>query len=106
MAAHHNKNVDVVKFLVSQVTDVKVKSEYATELLHRIVEGRDSFLVEGRYCNVDLVKFFVANGADVNAKNRFGNTPLDTAKKQDVWSGKSNTVVVKYLESVVAKSNE
>jgi len=82
-------NIEIVKFLISRGADVKEQG-----LLHSAVDGG----------NIEIVKFLVSNGADINARARDRDfwareiTPLDMAEQR------SNTEMVKYLESVGAQS--
>jgi len=71
-----NRNVDVVKHLVSQGADVNAKSGSSGNTpLHW------SALVNP---NPEVLKYLVTvRGVDVNAKNNQGQTPLDVASTEE-----------------------
>ena len=91
-----NGNVEIVQFLISRGADVNAKNNGGWTPLHWAVSGGG---------NVEIAKFLASKGADINARARDTSvvgarevTPLDMAEQR------SNTEMVKYLESVGAKS--
>lgn len=80
LAVFWNKNIDVIKYLVSQGADVNANSCGKTSLHFAAEKG-----------NIEIVKFLISKGADVNAKDNEGYTPLDAAQK--------HKTVIEYLAS-------
>ena len=90
-AARHNPDVNFLKYLVSLGADVNVKDCNGNTPLHKAAWHNS---------NVEVVKYLVSMKADVNSQNIKGKTPLDWARNN------TNTTMVKYLESIGAKSGK
>jgi len=71
------RDIEIIKFLVSQGANVNMKGSNGWSPLHSAVSR---FLYAKSHQNIEIVKFLVSKGADVNAKNQFDSTPLDMAK--------------------------
>jgi ankyrin repeat protein len=84
-----NRNVTVVKYLVSIGADVNVRNSNGGTPLHRAA-WNDS--------NVEVLRYLVSQGADINIRNRDGRTPLDIARNN------GHTEMVQFLESVQVSS--
>jgi serine/threonine protein kinase len=117
-AARRNKNVDVIKYLVSSGADIHTNDrEYGATPLHWAAEngnidvakylvsnGANIHTTDVKYGatplhwaaeneNIDIAKYLVSQGANVNAKNKSGMTPLDYAKQV------GNTAMVEFLSN-------
>jgi len=116
-AAEHNPNVEVMRFLIAQGADVKVRNNEGWTPLD--IAQRDEIRIVLREAGaipyqspfenifeaaadgtVQDVAFFVKNGANVNAKNDGGSTPLLHAAYHN-----SSVEVIKYLVSQGADVN-
>ena len=84
-----NRNVTVVKYLVSIGADVNVRNSNGGTPLHRAA-WNDS--------NVEVLRYLVSQGADINIRNRDGRTPLDIARNN------GHTEMVQFLESIQVSS--
>ena len=91
LAAEHNPNIEVVKYLVSRGADVNAKTHTLEHtLLHFAVQNP----------NLEIVRYFVSQGADVNAKNTAGYAPIHEVARHN-----PNVEVLKYLVSQGANVN-
>jgi ankyrin repeat protein len=73
-AIRFNKDIAIVKFLVSEGADVNAKNSIDTTPLREAVFRR----------NIEVARFLISEGADVNAKNNVGATPLHFAARQNM----------------------
>ena len=100
MQSRNNSDEDIIlkylKHFVSKGANVNAKG----------IDNITSLHFAAGFANVEVVKFLVASGAEINAKTEGGRmfvsncTPLDDAR----YSG--HNTVVKYLESLGAKSGK
>ena len=93
-------DVGVIEFLVSAGADVGAKTNDGWTPLHGAASV--GHLAEPSVVRsyIEILKFLVSAGADMNAIDGDGCTPLDDARKM------GNLEVIKYLESVGAKSEK
>ena len=89
-AALENKNVDVLKYLLSKGAKINAKNGTGCTPLHEATGSNQS---------VEIFQFLVSKGADVNSKNNAGDTLLHDAVYND------NVEIVKWLVSVGADVN-
>ncbi len=68
---HFASRIEVIKALVASGADLDIADREGCTALHGIV----------RVNNLQVCKELCRQGADVNTKNKYGNTPLDTARK-------------------------
>ena len=118
-------NVEILKYLVSQGTDVNEKDRWGWTPLHQALRTNSNVNVlkylmkqvveineKDKHGNVllhyaasnprvEILKYLVSRGADVNAENKNGWTPLFF-----VAGGNSNVDVLKYLVNQGADINE
>ena len=97
--ATHEGQIDVIRHLVSMGVDMNAENYFAETPLHCAAYKGE----------IEIVKFFVSEGANVNAIDSGGMTPLDEAVFSqshifDEENRKSWTKIIKYLESIGAKS--
>ena len=82
-AAHHNPDIEVVKYLIEKGADANAKTDVG-------VTPPD--LAAGHNPNMEILKYLVENGADANLKDGRDWTPLHYAALHN-----SNVEVLEYL---------
>ena len=111
-----NKNIAMVKFLLSKGADIKNSDYLYNAVIWNDIEMIKYLIGQGadvNYYNIEtpltqasfqgnlaIVKILVQHGANINKINNFGETALDLAEK------KSHTEVAAFLRSKGAKNNK
>jgi uncharacterized membrane protein YhaH (DUF805 family) len=88
-AVKNKSNIEIVKYLIGQGTDINAKDNNNVTPLHRATR-----------LNVEIVKYLIEQGANINATTISGNTPLHWA----AWNN-SNSEIIRYLISREATVN-
>ena len=123
MAARHNPNVEVLKYLILQGADANMRTNFGHTSLHLAVQNTNleisQYLISRgadlnartsaghtvlhfaiQNPNLEIARYLVSRGADVNEKNGMGFTPLHEA----AWHN-PNVEALRYLVSLGAEVN-
>ena len=73
--SHTLQHEQVVKVLLDAGAKIDAQDKNGWQPIHYAADG----------VNVSLVKFLIESGADINAPSIDGSTPLQIAKRRDVW---------------------
>jgi len=73
--SHTLRHEEVVKVLLDADAKIDAQDKNGWQPIHYAADG----------VNVSLVKFLIESGADINAPSIDGLTPLQIAKRRDVW---------------------
>ena len=78
-------NIDMVKLLLSEGSNINAIDETSSTALHRAVASE----------NYEITKILLENGANKNLTNRYGLTPSDISAK------KNNQMITRLLDSEI-----
>ena len=73
LAIANNPNVEVPKYLIAKGVDVNMVPDLYTPLSCALMRN-----------SIEVLKDLIEKGVDVNAKNRYGDTPLDCARTDEM----------------------